>query len=217
MPAHARGPRAPPPRKVREIKTVAGGVSDVTSRANRGPMTRNALNRQRSETQKPRKPETPSVSQFHNPACDEQRYAAAGVKDNHVQYDGQHQSQKRHRQRADLPPDGGPRQGRDGPQHGRGQGRQFAELVGVHSPRMPGNGFSFGESLTYGLKHAAGFLQGNSNHRPLRDAIVRQRTVCSSSKVPRDDRLDRSFHDFHFNSVLAALHPSLSRFATFVH
>ena len=49
-----------------------GGVSEVTSSDSRGPMTRNALNRQRSETKNPRKPETPSTCQTRGPASDGQ-------------------------------------------------------------------------------------------------------------------------------------------------
>ena len=63
MPIHARGPNPPSPRNAHDIKTVAGGVSEVTSSDSLGPMIRKALNRQRSETKKPKKPEKPRISQ----------------------------------------------------------------------------------------------------------------------------------------------------------
>jgi len=71
MATHANA-GSPLPCQAHDIKTTSGGVSDVTSSDSLGPIIRNALKRQRSETKNPRKPEAPRINQTRSPASDGQ-------------------------------------------------------------------------------------------------------------------------------------------------
>lgn len=48
-------------RKTQEMMAAAGGVSAKSSSDSRGPITWNALNRQRSETKNPSQPDRPKI------------------------------------------------------------------------------------------------------------------------------------------------------------
>jgi hypothetical protein len=56
-------PASQSPKKNMESKLATGGLSERIKSDNRGPIKRNALNKHRSVTKKPTKPDTPKTHQ----------------------------------------------------------------------------------------------------------------------------------------------------------